>query len=338
MPDLLNLVTGATGILGSHVVLHLLKKNQKVIATRRSGSNLQKVQELFRFYCKEGDELFSRIEWIDLDITDYFGVEKALENIDVVYHCAGFVSFDSSDRDRLFRINEGGTANVVNACLYNGRTRMCHVSSVAAISNSDYAVLDEDVVWKKSGFESVYGLSKYNAEREVWRGIEEGLQAVIINPGVILAPVFWDQSSGKLFERCARGNLFYTRGTNAYVYAPDVAEVMVKLVEGHYFGNRYIVVEGNYELRTVLSEIQLRLGRRPPRISAHKGLLRFVALLEELSGLLGRKKRVLTKSLVHSAFNTQKLSNKKVNETLGLKFKPLQEALDEICGYYKTVS
>ncbi|MGZ4090066.1 MAG: NAD-dependent epimerase/dehydratase family protein [Bacteroidia bacterium] len=191
----MNLVTGATGIIGSHVVLKLLQANKPVVAARQKNSDVAAVEKLFAYYTKESARLFQKIKWVEVDVCDIFSVEEALDGITIVYHCAGYISFDRRNREKLFKINEGGTANVVNACLLKNVT-LCHVSSIATINNLDYKDnLDETVFWKTSGRESDYAVSKYNAEREVWRGIEEGLRAVIVNPGVVLSPGFWNQSS-----------------------------------------------------------------------------------------------------------------------------------------------
>jgi dihydroflavonol-4-reductase len=197
-----DLVTGATGILGSHVALALLKRGRSVKALRRGSSNLTDMQKLFSHYGER--HLADRIVWVDGDLDDSYSLEQCLEEVEHVYHCAGYVSFDARDREQLFRVNERGTRNIVNACLFKQVNALCFASSLATIRNTDIRTpLTEEVFWKSTGKESHYAISKYNAEREVWRGIEEGLHAVIVNPGILLAPGFWRQSSSKLFPRCA---------------------------------------------------------------------------------------------------------------------------------------
>ncbi len=334
----MNLVTGATGILGSHVLLRLLLNGQPVIALKRSDSDIEKVKDLFAFYTPDHKQLFAKINWVELDVLDVYGMEQVVKDAAVVYHCAGYVSFDPADRKKLFRINEQGTANVVNACLHHNVDALCHASTIGTISNSDVQELTEAVFWKRSGNESDYALSKYNAEREVWRGIEEGLNAVIVNPGVIVAPVFWDQSSGKIFRNCAKGNRFYTSGSSAYITAMDAAKAMILLVNGRHFANRYILAENNYDLRTIFSRIQINLGKSAPHIKVGKKALYLASGLERFSSIFTKKPPVLTKSLINSAFNRQIYSNSKVTNTLNTSFTPVLEALDEICAYYQTVS
>lgn len=334
----MNLVTGATGILGSHVLLSLLQLGLPVRAARRPGSNLHKLRELFLYYSADNEKLFDRIEWTELDVLDYAAVEKCLEDVSVVYHCAGMVSFDPRDRDRLFAVNETGTRNIVNACLHVGSVRLCHASSIGTISDSDRTVIDEEVFWKKSGKESDYALSKYGAEREVWRGMEEGLEAVIVNPGVILSPVYWEQSSGRIFHRSAGGNPFYTTGSSGYISATDVAKAMIALISSRQFGNRYILIEGNYDLRFILGRVQLNFGKSPPTIPVSKRMLVILLFFGRILRIFSSKPPILTKSLINSAYNRQIYSNSRIKSAIDITFEPVPEVIDRICGYYRTVS
>jgi dihydroflavonol-4-reductase len=331
----LNLVTGATGILGSHVVLTLLQNGQTVVACRQKNSDLKKVEELFSYYSKDYKTLFEKIKWVDVNVCDIFSIEEALEGITYVYHCAGFVSFNSKDRKKLLEINEKGTKNVVDACLHKKIKALCHVSSLATINNSDYKLaLNEDVFWKTSGKESDYAISKYNAEREVWRGIEEGLKAVIVNPGVILSPGFWGQSSSRLFETAFKGNRFYTNGLTAYVSASDVASAMFELVSKKCFGQRYIAIENNYTFRDILDHIQGNFNKPLPNINASKMMLNAGRIVEGILAFFTGKEPKLTKALVHSALNKQLYSNQKIKRELGFEFQPVYQIIEQICRYH----
>jgi dihydroflavonol-4-reductase len=192
-------------------------------------------------------------------------------------------------------------------------------------------MLDESVFWKTSGNESDYALSKYNAEREVWRGMEEGLNAVIVNPGVILGPGFWSRSSGRLFEAGLTGHRFYTEGRAAYVAAVDVAEFMHQLVSGKHFGTRYLLIENNYQFKDVFTWINAGLGHSGPKISAGRVLLNMARLLEFCWNLFSKRERKLSKALINAAFSNQEFSNRKIRETLGINFKPTREAINETC-------
>ncbi|MCE3258706.1 MAG: NAD-dependent epimerase [Bacteroidetes bacterium] len=331
----MNLVTGATGIIGSHVVLKLLQNNQPVLACKQKGSDLTKIRDLFSYYSTDFNQLFSSIKWIDVDVCDIFSIESALENVTAVYHCAGYVSFDKRNRKKLFKINEGGTANVVNACLSKD-VPLCHVSSIVTINNADYKTdLTEDVFWKTSGKESDYAISKYNAEREVWRGIEEGLKAVIVNPGVVLSPGFWEQSSSRIFSTCYKGNRFYTLGTAGLVSAMDVASVMVNLMEKKHYANRYILVEGNYTFQYLFNSIQEKFGKRKPSINASKAILQLGRMADGIRSKIAGTEPALTKAIINSALNTQNLSNKKVKRDIQFEFEPVDKVISRICELYR---
>jgi dihydroflavonol-4-reductase len=332
----LNLVTGATGILGSHVVLALLQNNEEVTACKQKTSDISKTEELFSFYGSDSQKLFQKIKWVDVDILDIFSIEEALDGITNVYHCAGFVSFSARDRKKLLDVNETGTKNMVDACLHKKISALCHVSSLAAIHNLDYTLaLNEDVFWKKSGKESDYAISKYNAEREVWRGMEEGLKAVIVNPGVILSPGFSKQSSSRLFENAYKGNRFYTNGTTAYIAASDVAKAMIELMTQKKFGQRYILIENNYSFREILTHIQKNFNKDAPTIPVSRFLLTFGNYFESLLTFFTRKQQRITKALIHSVLNKQLYSNSKIKKTLGIEFKPVYEVITQICKNYR---
>lgn len=331
----MNLVTGATGIVGSHVLFQLLQSGKPVMVGKRKDSNLARIEKLFSYYTSNHKQLFEKIKWVDLDVEDIFSIEEALEGIDTVYHCAGFVSFYSFDRKKLFSVNEQGTKNVVNACLQKNVRTLCHVSSIAAINNSDYhSALTEDVFWKTSGKESDYALSKYNAEREVWRGMEEGLNAVIVNPAMILTPGFWEQSSGKFVDFYYKVPRFYIDGVSAYVSAMDVARAMMELVEKQKFKQRYILAEGNYSYKEIADYIQTQFGKPLPTIKATRALLKATRYVEAFVSFFSGKKPALTKSLINSAFNPQRYSGEKIKKDLGFEYTPVKATLEKICKIY----
>lgn len=319
--------------MGSHVVLELLKSGRPVVACRQPSSDISKIKRLFEFYNEAA--LFEKIRWAEVDVRDILSIEEALQGIENVYHCAGFVSFESKDRETMFSVNEGGTRNVVNACLHMNIKALCHVSSVAVINNSDHAgILTEKTFWKRSGRESHYAVSKYNAEREVWRGMEEGLNAVIVNPAVILSPVFWTQSSARIFDTCYNGNLFYTNGIASYVSAQDVAVIMIRLVDEGHFSQRYILSEGSYSFKTILGEVQTNFKKRPPAIRVSRTVLKLGWIYESLLSRLLRRPPRLTRAIVNSLFNKNRFSNEKVKTTLDFDFKPSFEVIRSICSFY----
>lgn len=330
----MNLVTGATGIIGSHVTYTLLKKGEAVVAVKRSTSNLTDIKNLFHLY-EGNDVLFSRIKWIELDLQDVQALEAAMQNIETVYHCAGMVSFNDKDFTQLKANNEIATANVVNACIYKGVKTLCYVSSLSTINNNDYlGELNEAVFWKTSGSESAYGISKYNAEREVWRGMEEGLNAVIVNPGVVLSPFFWNQSSGRIFKFCSKGSIFYPPGKTGYIAAKDVAEIMVNLVHKKIVGERFILIEKMYRFQEIFTIAQKAFGKSAPKIKANKFILNIARLGDALLSALIGKKRTITRASVNSALSEKTYSNQKLNRFLPFNYTSVEAEIKFICDAF----
>ncbi len=331
----MNLITGATGLIGAHVALRLLQQNKPVTAIKRPDSDTGKTKRLFSYYTTDYQELFSRIQWVNADITDIYSILDVLDGIDTVYHCAGFVSFDGKDRMQMHKVNATGTANMVNACLEKPVKAFCHVSSIATLQNPDITTnIDESVYWKSSPDASDYAISKYNGEREVWRGMEEGLRAVIVNPGLVLGPGFWEQSSGKLLSTCYKGTAFYTNGSSAAISATDTAACMIALTEKKTFSKRFVLTAHNYTFRELLSGLHQAFGKKEPSIEAGRFLLRLGLWLDALRSSFTGKERILTKATMHAGLAKNTFNNARIRETLDYRFAPLQETITFVCNTY----
>lgn len=333
----MNLITGATGLVGAHVALQLLKQNKQVVAIKRGASDISKTKKLFSYYSAHSEELFQKIKWLDADVCDIFSLLDAFNEIETVYHCAGFVSFNSKDNKQMHFINAEGTANVVNACLEKNVKALCHVSSIATLQNPDITKnINESVYWKTSPTSSDYAISKYNAEREVWRGIEEGLNAVIVNPGIILGPGFWNQSSGKLFATCYNGSPFYTKGTSATIDAQDVADCMIQLTENKHFNKRFVLVEDNYSFKDILSQIHIALGKKAPIYEAGKVLLTFGKWFDAVRCSILINERLITTETINAALQQNTFDNRLVKQTLGNTFISFTDSVKFISQSYLT--
>ena len=331
----MNLVTGATGLVGAHLVLQLLHQGKPVVAIKRQGSDILKTKKLFSYYTSDSENLFNKIKWVDADVLDIFSLLEALEGVETVYHCAGFVSFNSKDRKQMHRINSEGTANLVNASLEKNIKAFCHVSSIATLQNPDITTnIDESVYWKSSPNASDYAISKYNGEREVWRGTEEGLNAVIVNPGIILGPGFWQQSSGKLIETSYKGNPFYTRGSSATVDARDVASCMIQLIEKKEFSKRFVLIENNYSFKEILSTINKALGKKEPRLEAGKALLNIGKWLDGIKSFFTNKEQIITKETINATLDSNSYNNNRIKEVINHQFIPLIDTVQFVCGAY----
>ena len=269
-PD--TLVIGGTGLVGSHL-LWLLAQQGPVFASCRTITNKERVRQLFHF-CdpKTGEELFKRIEWVTLDILNIDDLAASLKGMRKVYHCAALVSFHRIDFYRCIQINREGTANVVNACLDIPNIRLCYVSSTAAVGQNPAGEIDETCLWKASDTNSGYSVAKFGAEKEVWRGMEEGLNAVIINPCTVIGPGLWEEGSMEMFRVAKNGIRFYPSGCNATVDARDVATSMVFLMDSGIRNERFLCTGSNKGFRGLFSAITKAMNKNLLKFTHPNGL------------------------------------------------------------------
>ncbi|MEY2692769.1 MAG: GDP-L-fucose synthase [Bacteroidota bacterium] len=330
------LVTGATGLVGAHLLLHLLEKKQTVRAMYRNAASIAKTKVLFEKQHKLS--LFEQIEWVQADITNLPQLEIAFQEINQVYHCAGSISFDPSDEEKLRKINIEGTANVVNLCLAHAVQKLCFVSSIATIGVSPLPTLpcDETHEWNPELPHTDYAISKYGAEMEVWRGYQEGLPVVIVNPGVIIGPYFWESGSGELFAKVAQKFPFYSSGSTGFIGVSDVVQPMVQLMESTVSGERYILVSENKTYATVLKEIALEMNTSIRWIAIRKWMIALAWRMEAMAEILFGKKRVLSKQLAHSLFESTSYTSAKIKGELGIAFSPINQVIQKTAKEFLT--
>lgn len=331
------LVTGATGLLGSHLTATLVMQNKKVRALYRHQSKIQNTKQILSYYTTEVEKYFSLIEWHEADITDYFSLQEPFTNVTEVYHCAGMVSFDEADSKQLYAINAEGTAHVVNTCLDKGIQKLCHVSSVATLQvEANKTYINELSVWKTSSGNSSYAITKYRGEFEAWRGAAEGLNVIVVNPSVILGAGCWGQSSTQIITRCHKGLPFYTEGITGYVDVRDVANCMIKLTEQNKFGHRYILNAENFSFKNVTHQLQQNFNKPTSKIKASKFLLNLALYGDAFLSTITRKKRSFTKSMLQSALNKHYYDNSKLTKELGYHFIPVKDSLAYVAGLYNS--
>jgi nucleoside-diphosphate-sugar epimerase len=325
------LVTGATGLVGSHLIFDLVKKEEKVRALKRKNSDLIFVKTLFLSHPK----LFEKIEWRDGDVTDIFSLQEALKGITKVYHCAAMVSFIPSEVVEMMKININGTANLVNLCLENKIEKLCYVSSVAAINRiNEDETIDENSQWKISKQNSNYSISKYGAEREVWRGIAEGLNAVIVNPTIIFGPGNWKTGSTAMFPKIWKGLKFYTDGTTGFVDVRDVSKAMILLMESEIHSERFIINAENLSFKKIFDWAAEGLGKSKPNIYAY-GWIRSIAWRgEALKSFLFNTKPFITKETALAAHKKVYFSNEKIKKAIGMEFIPVKKTIEETCKVF----
>lgn len=318
------LITGSTGLIGSHLLLDLLLKGEKVRALKRAGSDLSPVKKVFAAH----PDLFNVIEWAEGNVLDIFSLQQVVQGINKVYHCAAIVSFDPADADLMMHTNVQGTANVVNCCLENKVEKLCHVSSIAAINRiNESEVIDENSEWKNSKENSNYAISKYSSEREVWRGIAEGLKAVIVNPPIVIGPGNWKTGSTAMFMQVWKGLKFYTEGTSGFVDVRDVTKAMIRLMDSEITNERFIVSGENVSFRQVFDWIAEDFGRKKPFIYANAFLRNVAWRSEAAKKMVFGTRPFITRETAISAGKKIELSNKKIIAATGIEFSSIKNAV-----------
>lgn len=322
-------------MVGAHLLLHLVQKKTPVIAIHRKSSDLEAVKKVFSYYTENSEILFNNISWIEADLNDIPALEIAFKGVTHVYHCAALISFDPNDYEKLLKTNVEGTANVVNLCLSKKIQKLCYVSSIAAIGKSEGSTAaTEENEWNEFNA-NVYALSKHSAEMEVWRGKEEGLSVVIVNPGVILGPGFWHTGSGILFKTAFKGLGYYPPGTTGFISVTDVIEIMVRLMESSVKNERFILICENWTYKKILSIMARELGKSEPTRQLQFWQLQLLWRLDWFWSLLSQKSRKLTKVAVASLKNPQIYSNKKITDLLHFKYELLEEVIYFSCNRFR---
>ncbi|MBC3845436.1 SDR family oxidoreductase [Winogradskyella echinorum] len=327
------LVTGGTGLVGSHLLFKLISSNAHVRAIYRREKTLRRVKHIFSYFSENAENLFNKIEWVEADINNIPKLQNAFKDITHVYHCAAFVSFEPDKYKVLRKINIEGTANIVNLCISNNVQKLCYVSSVAAIGhNSDpKKLVDEQTAWNPEDDNNVYAITKYGAELEVWRGTQEGLNAVIINPGIILGAGYWNGgSSGNLFKKIYKGMRYYVKGITGYVDVWDVVNSMHQLMISDITNEGFILVSENLSFKAFQTKTANALSVQPPKKEAKPWLLAIVWRLDWLQHKLLGKRRQLSKQTAKSVSRITKYDNSKLKNALGFQFKTIDTSIKEI--------
>jgi nucleoside-diphosphate-sugar epimerase len=324
------LVTGSTGMLGSHLIYSLLEKGYKISATKRKTSNINDTIKIIGFYTDKYIDLKENINWIEADLTDYNDVEDAISGNDIVFNLAANVSFNPKEKAKIIAENTIITANIVNACLKENVKKLCHVSSIASIGESNNGELisekNDKTNFKNS---SGYSISKFESEMEVWRGISEGLNAVIINPSIILGPGNWKKGSPMIFDTVNSNLKYYTTGINGFVDVRDVVEILIELAKSDISEERYILNSENLSYKNIFDLVAENLNKPKPKIEAGKFLLETARILEELKYKIFNHKPKITKDTIKSAISNSSYSNEKIKNALNYEFIPIKKSISD---------
>jgi nucleoside-diphosphate-sugar epimerase len=320
------LVTGGTGFLGAYIISQLMENGYAVRAIHRNGP--------MPFFLP--DAIREKVEWVRCDIRDPLGLEDAMAGVDAVIHAAAKVSFLKKERREMYSVNIDGTAHVVNAALTRQVPRFVHVSSVAALGRTNGGEVSEEKSWEDSKYNTNYAISKFYGEMEVWRGIGEGLQGVIVNPSTILGYGDWNHSSCALFRNAWREFPWYTEGINGFVDVTDTAKAIVRLLATDISGQRFILNGDNWSFRQLFTTIAREFGKKPPSREATPFLAGIAWRVEKIKSLLNGKPSLLTRESARVATSSTFFDNSKILRQLpDFRFTPLEETIRAACQAYR---
>lgn len=322
------LVTGGTGLVGSHLLAHLTQKNDKVRAIYRNENSLERVRKIFGYYTDQVDLLFSKVEWMKADITEVPSMIPVFQGVTQVYHCAALISFLPQDYREMRKVNIHGTAIVVNLSIDAGVEKICYVSSIAAVGdNPNKEIVDENNEWNGNQNNHGYAITKYGAEMEVWRASQEGVDIVMVNPGVILGSGFWNSGSGELFSQVRNGFSFYTEGVTGFVGVTDVVTAMIQLMNSTIKNERFIVVSENKSFKEVLFSIADSLGRRRPSKKVQRWQAEVFWRWEWLASKLTSRKPRMSRHSAKSLEEKTYYSSQKIEKVLDFTFEKIDKVI-----------
>lgn len=327
------LVTGGTGLVGCHLLYSLVKENKKVRALHRKNSKTDSVRKVFSYYSKDYKKLFDKIEWIEGDINDITSLDVAFQNISEIYHCAAFISFSNQDFNAMKKINVEGTANMVNTAIDKKVDKFCYVSTIAAIGERKNLLIDEECEWKENN--NPYSKTKHDAELEVWRGISEGLNAVIVNPGVIIGSGYWKRGSGAFITQISRGMNYFPPGKTGFICVKDVVKIMRELMDKNIFSERFLLVAENWTQKDFIYSVCNYLNLKSPLKKASKSIMILGLILDAARSFFLNKRRRLSSAIIKSSHSKNEYSNKKISSVLNYKFKMVEKSIKVTCENFK---
>ena len=320
------LVTGATGFLGSEVAKQLVEQGNVIRCTKRAKSIIPVFLSPYQ----------ENIQWVEADLLDIFALENALEGVTQVYNCAAWVSLRQADKEPMIYTNVTGTANLVDLCRQNG-IRMVHVSSVAAVGDAKPGeLITENHHLDQATETDGYAISKLESEMEIWRGIAEGLDAVIVNPSIIIGPNAGTEGSGALFKTIRNGFKYYTLGSGGFVDVEDVAKCMIALMNSKVSGERFIISAENQDYKNLTAEIANGFGIKAPSTLAKPWMMELAWRFASFVGAITQKAPSIDKVSAKAASLTKNFDNSKIKKTTGIEFKPLKTSIKEVCEALKT--
>lgn len=321
------LVTGATGLVGSHLLLKLIEQDRVLVALYRSESKKNSTLDFLKERTKSAK--VAEIIWRKGDVCNQPSLAVAFEGITHLYHCAAFISFAHYKQETLMEVNQQGTTNLVNLAIKHQLKKIAYISSIAALgSDTTSDSIDESTPWNADQDHTPYAYSKFGAELEVWRATQEGVPAVIVNPGVILGTGVKGNPLELLCNQIDNRLLFYPKGATGYVTVEDVVQVLTNLMDSETKNERFILVAENWSYEQMLRRIALIRKKRPPKIGLRKSWLQIAWGFEGILSLFG-KRRFMTQALISSLCDVKHIQGNRIIQESSFKYSGIEAYLIE---------
>ena len=315
-------ITGATGYIGSQVVLALLARfseefNFRVIARKNSDCSFLETLP---------------VEIIRADLLDSLALQEAFKGVEVVFHCAGLIAYTGNFRDALYETNVLGTRSVVNASLFNKVRRLVMTSSIAAVgATEDGSPANESTTFQEWQRRNGYMEAKHLAELEGLRGVAEGLEVVMVSPGVVIGVERGNptsvSSSNEVLSLLHQGRVpFFPSGSTGFVDVRDVADAHLAAWQKGRSGERYIIVGHNLSFEKLFAAVSSLPGSRHGLSFSLPGSLALLAALggEIWSMLLNRPSFISFES-IRIASRQLAYNNSRSVQELGMHYRELSE-------------
>lgn len=330
------LVTGGSGLVGGHLLIHLLKQNKTIRALKRETSTFKEFQLICAYYQMDFEWVISQIEWVVGDLLDESSLDKALTDITTVYHCAAVVSFGSCSPEVLTQTNIKGTRHLIQAAIKHHVSCFAFVSSIGALGQSvNDMIVTEETPYNSNNTASIYSNSKYLAEQEVWKAPTEGLPVVIVNPGIILGAGDFTKGSLQFFSQVKKGMLFYTKQISGYVDVRDVCRALTTLVEKKVYNQRFILVSENLSNQALFTLIARSLHKKPPYILIGRKGLWIAEKIGKVFARITGKAPILTPEIISSATKQERYSADKIKKEIDFMFIPMKDTVDSAVNFHE---
>ena len=319
------LVTGGTGFVGTYLLYELSKENSSIKSTFRKEKNKELTRNFFKLNDANHPKLFNKINWVKIDLTKIYSLNELYTGIDIIYHCAAFVSLAKRHKKLLIKTNVVGTSNIVNFAIKYKIKKILFVSSIASIGVEDYnGLVNEDQNWNHKINHTDYAESKYKSELEIWRGTQEGVPAVIVNPGFIIGSHFWNKSSGSIFKQIFNGLKFYPTGKIALVSVEDVVKSSIKLMNSKICNERFILVSENLYYKEFLDLISKNLNKPSAKIPLTKSILYTLYFFDSILSFFRLKKRFMSIALISTFLSNQEFDGNKIKKFIPFKYQKIE--------------